>query len=496
MKRTIPLLLVLSLFASACGEDGPVEGVMEAVGLSENVDVEAPPAPASVDDVIDQLDADGFNGIVLIDEAGRLRVDPLGSADGPDGPPIDENTVFDIGSITKQFTGAAILRLQMDGALTVQDRLSDHLLGVEGPLADVTLHQLLTHTAGLPDAIGDDYEALDRGAFIERAAGQVDPTGPFRYSNVGYSLLGMVIESASGVGYEQYLRDVFFDPLDMDATGYVLADHASMTVAAGYVEGERLGVPNELEWADDGPWWNLRANGGMLSSAADMRRWSRALDQGTALDEEATAALFARHVEEGPEAGSFYGYGWVSFPTGDGRWFHGHNGGNGVFFADILRLPDDDSMIFVATNTAGADEDAAFRIAEVLVDGGVGAGCLPPLDPTGHQPVDDFSDSDAGETARAMVEIILEGDDEARRRFVDAHVSEELAQGLSPAEQVSELALLQEEFVGYTVDMIHVEDEWRSHVTLTSTDAPPVMVSIVVDRDAPELVACLHIEVS
>lgn len=496
MKRTIPLLFSVLLLASACGEDGPVEGVMEAVGLSENVDVQAPPAAATVDDVIGQLAVDGFNGIVLIDQAGRLRIDPLGSADGPDGPPIDEDTVFDIGSITKQFTGAAILRLQMDGLVSVDDRLGSHLLEATGPLAEVTLHQLLTHTAGLPDGIGDDDEAIDRAAFVARASEQAGSVGQFEYSNVGYSLLGMVIESASGVGYEEYLRDVFFEPIGMDATGYVLPDFSSMSVAAGYDGDQRLGLPDEQGWAADGPWWNLRANGGILSSASDMRRWSRALDAGTVLDEDATTALFARHVEEGEGAGSYYGYGWVSFPTGDGRWFHGHNGGNGIFFADILRLPDDDSLVFVATNTAGADEDAAFRIAEVIADGGIGAACLPPLDPTAHRLVDDFPDSDGGDTARAMVDIVLGGDAEARRSFVETRVSEELARGLSPDEQETELALLQEEFVGYTVDMIHVEDEWRTHVTLVSTEAAPVVLSVVVDSDVPEHVACVHIEVS
>ncbi|MEO1056637.1 MAG: hypothetical protein AAFY28_06945, partial [Actinomycetota bacterium] len=100
MYRIGALVLSLALLSTACGGDGPVEGVMEAVGLSENVDVSAPPEPAEVDDVLEQMADDGFNGIVLIDEPGGLRVVPMGTVDGPESRPIDENTVFDIGSIT------------------------------------------------------------------------------------------------------------------------------------------------------------------------------------------------------------------------------------------------------------------------------------------------------------------------------------------------------------------------------------------------------------
>ena len=494
MKRLISLLVSLLLLATGCGDDGPVEGVLEAVGLSENVDVEAPPAPATADDIVARLQADGFNGIVLIDHAGGLRTHSLGSADGPDGPPIDENTVFDIGSITKQFTGAAILRLEMDGRLSVDDPVGAHLAGLDPALADLTLHQLLTHTAGLPDGIGDDYEAIEQAEFLERAADRVGETGEYRYSNVGYSLLGMTIESVTGQSYEAYLRDAFFDPLGMDATGYVLPDYDTTVVAAGYDGDTRLGLPNEQPWAVDGPYWHLRANGGLLSSAADMRRWSDALDGDAVLSAEARAKLFDRHVEEGDGAGSFYGYGWVSFPDGSGGWFHGHNGGNGIFFADILRIPDDDLLVFVASNTAGADEDAAFRIAETLVDGGVGADCLPPIDATAFPVAESFPEGAAGATAAAMVEIMLEGGDGDRREFAERHVSPQLGQGLSVDELAGEIARIQEEFVGYTVDMIHVEDARRTHVLLGASDGATTLVSVVVDADDPELVACLQIE--
>ncbi|MEM9514047.1 MAG: serine hydrolase domain-containing protein [Actinomycetota bacterium] len=494
MYRTGALLLSLVLLATACGGDGPVEGVLEAVGLSENIDREAPPEPAEVDDVLGQMADDGFNGIVLIDEPSGLRVVPMGRVDGPESRPIDENTVFDIGSITKQFTGAAIARLEMDGLLSVDDRIGDHLVDIDGPLADVTLFQLLTHTAGLPGSIGDDYEQIDRAAFIERAMSIVDEPGEYEYSNVGYSLLGMVIETVGGQGYEAYLREVFFDPAGMDSTGYVIPEFDRADVAVGHDGDEALGTPDAQPWADDGPWWNLRANGGILSTAADMRRWNDALNGDEMLSAEAKEQLFGRHVEEGADAGTYYGYGWVSFPLDDGSWFHGHNGGNGIFFADVLRFAEDNRFIFLASNHAGADEDAAFRLGEVLVDGGVGAACLPPLDITAFDSTPDFPTTDAGDTSKAMVDALLEGDDNALRQFAETHVSGQLADGASIDEQVAQLAELQKEFVGYTVEMVHVEDAQRTHVAMASPSDGRVVLSLYVDATDPALITCVQIE--
>ncbi|MEM8747123.1 MAG: serine hydrolase domain-containing protein [Actinomycetota bacterium] len=498
MKRTITSAVGLAVLVSGCGSDGAAEGFFEAIGLSENVDVTAPELPPGstdpVADLLGRLDDAGFNGIVLIDEAGSVRSEPFGTADGPDGPPIDEDTVFDIGSITKQFTGAAIVRLEMDGVLSVDDAVGDHLDELDGRLAGVTLHELLTHTAGLPDAIGADDEPIDRAAFLERAVSQVGAPGEFRYSNVGYSLLGMVIETVTDGSYEEYLQDVLFEPAGMESTGYVLPDFDERTVAVGYDGDVRLMAPDDVAWADDGPWWNLRANGGILSTAADMRRWNRALDGDEVLSAQAKEKLFARHVEEGEGSGTYYGYGWVSFPRSDGSWFHGHNGGNGIFFADLLRFPDEDAMIFLASNTAGADEDAAFRIGEALLDRGAGAACLPTSDPTSFPVVDDFPPTDAGASAAALVEVLLGGDRDDRRAFAERHVSEQLAQGASIDELVEEIGRLQAEFAGDTVDAIHQEDDHRLHVVLSSPERSAV-VTVSVDQADPVLISCVEIGV-
>lgn len=345
MKRILPVLVTLISisFFTSCSFDS-------LDGLAED---------GPVEEVYADLDADGFNGVVATSHNGDISFRSFGSADGPDGPAIDQHTVFDVGSLTKQFTAAGIARLEMDGELSFDDPVGLHLGELSGPLADVTLHQLLTHTSGLPGGLGDDYDPIERAEYLDLAMAEMGELGEYEYSNTGYTLLGMVIESASGVTYEQYLHDELFEPAGMHATGYVLPDWDALTVAVGYDGSDRLSAPHELPWGEEGPWWHLKANGGILSTAEDMLLWSAALQGNDILSEEVKSELFARHIDEG--GGTYYGYGWASFPLPDGGWINGHNGGNGIFFADMYTLANEDLTVFLATNVSGVDEDVALR---------------------------------------------------------------------------------------------------------------------------------------
>lgn len=324
-----------------------------------------------VEDAVAELAGDGFSGVVLVDVGAETLVEGIGFADREAGIANGRDTVFDIGSLTKQFTAAAILRLEMDGVLSVEDELGRHVEGLPPAMSTITLHQLLTHTAGLPDVLGDDYEPIGRAEFVDLVARTPlvrEPGSEHAYSNVGYSLLAAVIELSTGGSYEAYLREALFVPAGMHDTGYVLADFDRDEVAVGYDGDTATGRPDELPWADDGPYWHLRGNGGLLSTASDMHRWHEALLGDDVLDDDAKEKLYHRHTSEGPGADTFYGYGWAIFPTGRDTWLVTHNGGNGIFLADFLRFLDEDITIFLASNAArGRDEDAAFALAEAAV---------------------------------------------------------------------------------------------------------------------------------
>ena len=302
--------------------------------------------------------AQGFSGVLLVARDGQIVIcKGYGLADLKNKTPFTSDTVFDIGSITKQFTAAAIMRLEMDGTLSTDDPITKYLDNVPPDKRGITLHHLLTHTSGLWGQLGGDYEVAPRDQVVARMLAMklsAPPGKSYRYSNGGYSLLGAVVEIASGQPYETYLREKLLLPAGMQHTGYKLPNWSDMTVAHGVLPmGIDWGTPFEKRWADEGPYWNLRANGGILSTVGDMYRWHQALLDDKILSAEAKRRMFTRHIGEDAVGSSHYGYGWSIATTQRGTTLITHNGGNGVFFADFRRyIDDDDTVIIIASNDA------------------------------------------------------------------------------------------------------------------------------------------------
>jgi CubicO group peptidase (beta-lactamase class C family) len=262
-----------------------------------------------------------------------------------------------IGSVTKQFTGAAILKLETQGKLRITDPITRYFKDVPDDKAGITLHHLLTHSAGFADELGDDYQRIGRDDFIRLALKsklRSKPGERYHYSNVGYSLLGVIIEIVTGQSYERYLHGQLFVPAGMTKTGYLLPRWAPNELAHGYLrDGKDWGTMRDKPWGPDGPYWHLRANGGILSTAGDMYRWHLSLLGEAVLPKSAKDKYFKPHVPERAVGGSHYGYGWVIDRTPRGTRVITHNGGNGIFAADCYRFIDDDVFLFIASNVAG-----------------------------------------------------------------------------------------------------------------------------------------------
>ena len=221
--------------------------------------------------------------------------------------------------------------------------------------SDITLRHLLTHTAGLPDALGDDYDVLSREQLLAGALATplvARPGAAFHYSNVGYSVLAAVVELAAGEPYERFLARHLFAPAGMRQTGYVLPRWPRRRVAVEYDRrGRAHGRPFEHPWAPDGPYWNLRGNGGLLSTARDMARWHVALAGNGILGARAKRALFKPRVPirvDGYE-GFRAAYGWAV-----GAGIATHSGGNGWSYAVVARWLRDGTLVFWATNRAAS----------------------------------------------------------------------------------------------------------------------------------------------
>jgi CubicO group peptidase (beta-lactamase class C family) len=322
-----------------------------------------------LDGLMKKLEADGFSGVLLVaKDGGVILAKGYGMADRDKKIRVTADTVMCIGSVTKQFTGAAILKLEAQGKLKVTDPITRYFKDVPDDKGGITLHHLLTHSAGFEAELGDDYQKIGRDDFIHLALSsklRSKPAERYRYSNVGYSLLGAVIEIVTGQSYERYLHDQLFVPAGMMKTGYMLAQWDASEFPHGYLrDGKDWGTMRDKAWDSDGPYWHLRANGGILSTAGDIYRWHLALLGETVLSKSAKAKYFKPHIPEGPVGVSHYGYGWVIDRTPRGTTVITHNGSNGIFAADCYRFIDDNVFLFVASNVAG---QSAMRASDDLL---------------------------------------------------------------------------------------------------------------------------------
>ena len=296
----------------------------------------------------------GFSGVLLVVQADKVVLAKgYGWADRSKKIPFTINTVFDIGSITKQFTGAAILKLEMQGKLKVTDSIAKYLKDVPEDRKAITLHHLLTHSTGFVQELGGDYDRIGRQEFAKLALASKLRSAPgksYRYSNVGYSLLGAVIEEVTGESYDKYLHENLFKPAGMTGTGYRIPPWDKAVLARGYKKDKDWGTPLDHAWDKDGPYWHLRANGGILSTAADLYRWHVALQGDSILSREARTKYFTPHMRESFPNSGHYSYGWVIDKTSRGTTVIEHNGSNGIFAADFRRYVDEGGAIIIATN--------------------------------------------------------------------------------------------------------------------------------------------------
>jgi CubicO group peptidase (beta-lactamase class C family) len=265
------------------------------------------------------------------------------------------DTVFSLGSVTKQFTAAAILKLEEDGALRTDDAVG-RFLAAPPDRAAITLHQLLTHTSGLAAYTGEDYEPAGRDETVARALEsqlRFPPGSDFAYSNAGYSVLAAIVELVSDIAYEEFLSSRLFDPAGLRSTGYRLPDWSTAVVAHWYAGESDHGSPLDKPY----PSWNLIGNGDMLSTTEDMWRWHRALRNGAVLSGPSLAKMWTPYARG-------YGYGWKIVEDDRGRVVeHGGASTYGTSCA-VKRFVDADAFLVLYCNASYG----ASPLAEVVQD--------------------------------------------------------------------------------------------------------------------------------
>ena len=304
-----------------------------------------------------------FSGVVLVAQNDDILFNKAyGRKNSQENGFNDINTVFDMGSITKQFTAAGILKLEMQNELSVSDSLSKYFESIPNDKKNITIHQLLTHSSGLLGGIGGDYETITEEEFLDQVFNSqlISPIGErFNYSNIGYSLLGLIIERTSGMDYESFLRLEIFEPSNMYHTGYIIPDWQQNEVANGYLNGVENNKPNEENWSDNGPYLNLKGNGGILTRASDMLLWSHSIMNNTVLDKATTSKYLFPHFQPTNIYDS-YGYGWGIENHDSENKLVLHGGTTDFFASDMWIYPNKGITIIVLSNEL---EEFVYTIA-------------------------------------------------------------------------------------------------------------------------------------
>ncbi|MEU4570670.1 serine hydrolase domain-containing protein [Micromonospora sp. NPDC023956] len=285
-------------------------------------------------------DTEGLRGLsVALVEPGRVRVAGLGERN-PDGAPVEADTTFEIGSVTKTLTGMLLADQVAAGTVRPDDRLRD-ALPVSGPAGDVTLAELASHRSGLPRlpvtsvggaariwwanvTAGDPYAGQDVD-WLTRTAGRTEPgdgRGRVEYSNLGAALLGQALAAKAGTSYPELLERELLTPLGMDRTS-VHVDGAAPP--AGHADGGRATGRPADPWTGSG--W-VPAGVGTWSTSGDLGKLVAAVLAGSAPGADAATARFERDDR------SRIGYGWFTTRHGD-REVVWHNGGTGGFRAYV-----------------------------------------------------------------------------------------------------------------------------------------------------------------
>jgi CubicO group peptidase (beta-lactamase class C family) len=350
--RRLAVAVVVLLFGCV-GVDPDLHSESERPSESEAVGGESE-IGSKMHRYLSAMEALGFSGAIIVAHEGEVVLrEGYGFADRDARRPYTPSTVQTHGSITKQMTGAAILLLEGREALSVDDPIHLYFDRLPEDKRAITIHQLLTHSSGLPGGVGPDDEPIQARAYVERVMGtslQFEPGTGYAYSNPGYALLGRIVERVSGMGYEAFLRNELLLPGGLAETGYILPEWDRDRMALGYLDGELWGAVHGRGWLDDGPNWHLRANGGLHTTVDDMNRWLNTVRGRGVLDAEATRRWTTGYVTEGP-SDSEYAYGWEVRDTQWGPMI-AHNGSNRVFSADFVWLPEPDVFFYIQGNTS------------------------------------------------------------------------------------------------------------------------------------------------
>jgi D-alanyl-D-alanine carboxypeptidase len=306
--------------------------------------------------------------LMIVKDGQPVKTQAYGVANLEWNVPVNSNTVFEIGSLTKQFTAACVLLLAQEGRLSVDDKISRYLKDTPASWTNITVRHLLTHTSGLRSYTGLDGFALTQhltqAQFIQKI-GAYPPAFPpgdsWAYCNTGYNLLGYIIENVSGENYWSFLRERILQPLQMTATGDRNPRAVIPNRAAGYELANHAAINRDYDVTD------VFSAGAIASTVVDLAKWDAALN-GDKLLTQASKAQMWMPTKLNDGTVKQYGFGWYLDPL-NGHRNIGHSGSTDGFSCSLQRFPDDGLTVILLCNVEepGIGTKLAKQVAEAYL---------------------------------------------------------------------------------------------------------------------------------
>lgn len=293
----------------------------------------------------DELD---FNGSVLVVENNQIIYEnTFGFADFENEEPLDAEMPFYLASLGKQFTAAAVIKLEEEGKLSLDDPIKKYLRMMPKMYDPIKIRHLLTHTAGVPDYINklqiakpgltnmEVYEAL-----VKLRSLNFVPGNKYRYSNSGYVLLALIVQVASGQTIENYFQEHIFDAFEMNNAFVFSLATANRQRVKGYTSKKKLYDYNLMTVGD----------GGIYASARDLYKWEQALNTGQFITKESLDRIYTQVVLTNGRSRR-YGFGWEIGSNSQGKLVY-HDGELAGFRSYIERQLVSGNAIIILTNNS------------------------------------------------------------------------------------------------------------------------------------------------
>ena len=281
----------------------------------------------------------------------------------------DASTVYEIGSITKQFTSSGIMRLVERGKVSLDDPISKYVPDLPAHEQNVKIRQLLNHTSGVHNYTSspewaktwkDDYTPRQIVAFVDKDTLDFPSGTRYSYSNTGYVLLGMVIEKASGQPYPTFVQREFFGPLGLTQTSYCPSRATDPHFAVGYqMKGDTMRTADYLSMT------HPFAAGAICSTVRDLVKWQRALVAGKVVSAKSFEQMTTPDSLPGGRRMN-YGFGLTVSQMGSKKVV-AHGGGIFGFTTAGMFIPEDQINVAVFTNSEGGPDALAANIARAVM---------------------------------------------------------------------------------------------------------------------------------